>query len=342
MQTQKRPPAVTTQDIARASGVSTATVSYVLTGRTGVRISQKTRERVLETARRLQYRPNGLATALRKGRTNTIGIVAPFSVAGATSFSQLVYGKDLTLALTFSAARAGMGVMVYVDTCEFPLRPEQVTDRRVDGVILSGTYGAQQWIDTVQASNTPFVEIGTAFGEWQVHADNRQGATLAAQHLISQGHRRIVYWRGPDSSLAARERAEAFADALAAAGIPLSDCPMVYDLADVEREFSARNRPTALFTYNDKRAIDALHIFRKLGIRVPEDVSLVGFDDDVRASSSIPPLTTVQSPVEQIAATATDLLLRQIEGEPPPESAIRIPTRLIVRDSTAPVAVAQG
>lgn len=335
MQTQKRPPAVTTQDIARASGVSTATVSYVLTGRTGVRISQKTRDRVLETARRLQYRPNGLATALRKGRTNTLGIVAPFSVAGATSFSQLVYGKDLTLALTFSAARAGMGVMVYVDTCEFPLRPEQVTDRRVDGVILSGTYGAQQWIDSVRASNTPFVEIGTAFGEWQVHSDNRQGARLAAQHLLSLGHRKIAYWRGPDSSLSARERAESFTNEVVAAGISPSNCPLVYEAEEIEVLFSQRDRPTALFTYNDKRAIDALHLFRKLAIRVPQDVSLVGFDDDVRASSSIPPLTTIQSPVEQLAAAATDLLLRQIDGESPPLEPIRIPTHLIVRESTA-------
>ena len=154
--------AATTQDIARLSGVSTATVSYVLSGRKGVRISQQTREKVLEAARRLHYRRNALATALRKGRTNTIGIVAPYSVVGQPSSSHLVYGKDLILAITFAAAKAGMGVMLYVDAPESPLKPEDVTDRRVDGVVISGLYGVREWVDSLVSSGTSCVEIGSA------------------------------------------------------------------------------------------------------------------------------------------------------------------------------------
>lgn len=328
--------AATTQDIARASGVSTATVSYVLSGRKGVRISEPTRKRVLDEARRLQYRPNGLAAALRTGRTNTIGIVAPFAVVGRPSFSHLVYGKDLMLALTLAAARAGFGVMVYVDAPESPLRPEQVTDRRVDGVILSGMHVVREWVDTVASSGTYYVEIGSSYGEYHVHQDNAQGTKLAVEHLLSLGHRHIAHWRGPDSALAASERAETFTSVMQAAGGSPDKGPIVYAVEEVERLFSRPDRPTAIFTYNDNRAVDALHTFHRLGLRVPNDVSIVGFDNDIRAASAIPRLTTVQNPVAEIAESAVRLLMLQIKGEDTAQKVVRIPTELVVRESTAP------
>ena len=328
--------AATTQDIARLSGVSTATVSYVLSGRKGVRISQQTREKVLEAARRLHYRRNALATALRKGRTNTLGIVAPYSVIGQPSSSHLVYGKDLILALTFAAARAGMGVMLYVDAPESPLKPEDVTDRRVDGVVISGLYGVREWVDSLVSSGTSCVEIGSSNGAYQVHADNALGARLAMEHLLALGHRRIAHWRGPDSALAASERADTFSAMMAASGSASEDRPIALDIDDVERLFSGADRPTAIFTYNDNRAVDAYHLFHHLGLRIPQDVSIVGFDNDIRAASVIPPLTTVQNPVNEIAESAVRMLVAQINGEASGQEVIRIPNHLVVRQSTGP------
>ena len=335
MRKHKKPGPVTTLDIARASGVSTATVSYVLSGRSGVRISQETRDRVLEQARRMQYRPNGLATALRKGRTNTIGIVTPYAIVGRPSSSRLVYGKDLMLALTFAAARQGMSVMFYVDAPESPLTPESVMDRRVDGVILSGQYGVREWVESVTGSGLPCVEIGSAHGRWHVHPDNQLGVRQAVDHLLALGHRRIALWTGPDSALAARERAETFYSVMKEAGYSKEDLPTGACLEEIERLFTAEERPTALFTYNDSRAVDALHLFKRIGIRVPEDVSVIGFDNDIRATSAIPALTTVQNPVSEMADAAIRLLINQIEGVELEGQSLRIPTNLIVRESTS-------
>jgi len=327
----------TTQDIARLSGVSTATVSYVLSGRKGVRISQQTRERVLEAAKRLHYRRNALATALRKGRTNTLGIVAPYSVVGQPSSSHLVYGKDLILALTFAAARLGMGVMLYVDSPDSPLTPEHVTDRRVDGVVLSGIYGVREWVDSIVSSGTSCVEIGSTYGEYQVHPDNALGSRFAVEHLLTLGHRRIVHWRGPESALAAKERSDTFSTLMAGAGVPEPERQVVSSAEEIERLFLLPERPTAIFTYNDNRAVDAYHLLHKLGLRIPEDVSIVGFDNDIRAVSVLPPLTTVQNPVDEIADSAVRLLVDQIEGGASGREVVRIPNHLVARESTGPV-----
>jgi LacI family transcriptional regulator len=240
------------------------------------------------------------------------------------------------LELTFAAARQGRGVMYYADMPESPLTAERVMDRRVDGVVLSGQYGLREWVEALAANELPCVEIGSPHGEWQVHPDNSQGVRLAIDHLLSLGHRRIALWKGPDAALAARERAATFRVEMERARIAVEDSPLLASLEEVERAFTARVRPTALFTYNDNRAVDSLHLFHRLGIRVPEDVSLVGFDNDIRASAVIPGLTTIQNPVSKVSDAAIRLLISQIEGEEAPSTVLRIPTALIVRESTAP------
>lgn len=163
MSREPRPGGVTARDIADASGVSVATVSYVLSGREGVRISEQTRQRVLETARRIGYRRNSLAAALRKGRLHTVGIVCSSFTRNTPAASRYAYVKDLMLALTFAAARAGLTAVLFIDKPVDQIKPDEIADRRVDGAILFNMYGQGEWVQAVCATGLPCVEIGSGY-----------------------------------------------------------------------------------------------------------------------------------------------------------------------------------
>jgi LacI family transcriptional regulator len=335
-------PGVTSRDIARETGVSTATVSYVLSGRADARVSEKTRERVLAAAERLGYRRNALARALRTGRTYTLGVVCPLGSTRALGASRFIYAKDLLLAVSAAAARAGMSTTPLIRTREDPLLPEHLADGRFEGMILFGVYQADDWVRSVYATGLPCVEIGMVSGLHQVHADHRGGVRSAVEHLRGLGHRRICYWRGPEEVPAARERAAGFLEGARDAGLPPDWAPVVTTAEETAALLARADRPTALVLYNDERAPQALDLIHAAGLRVPEDLSLVGFDNDVRATTVRPQLTTVQNPLDAMADAAIGLLQAQIAGVEVPVSLPPVPTRLVVRESTAPAAAGPG
>jgi LacI family transcriptional regulator len=326
----------TVADIARSLGVSIATVSYVLSGRQGVNISQATRDRVLEAARQLGYKRNGLAAALRTGRLNTIAVVCPAEMGRALEMQDLTYISSSILALVLAAGKLQLNAVMFLDQQARDIDPEDLADGRVDGAVFLSTAKHSDYVQAVLATGLPCVEIGSSQGRYQVHMDNREGATAAVRHLTELGHRRLVHLCGPPGVVSSGERREAFYDAAASCGLSPEQVAETDDVAGLRRIFSEPEQPTAIFAYNDRLAVEAASCLRTQGLRIPEDVSLVGFDDDLRSKVMQPPLTTVLNPLDDMAEVALRMLLSQINGELIPEEKVVVATKFIVRESTAP------
>lgn len=348
---------ITSQEIARLTGVSRTTVSYVLSGREGVRVSSETRERILGVARQAGYRRNRLAQALISGRMYSLGIVTH---AGSLADPENTYVQQLFVRLTLAIRAVKMNAMTFFDPFIVDeeseregLRPSDLTDGRVDGVIFVGHIPTTGWVDAVVRQNgIACVAINSPFGDAPVFPDNVGGTRAAVEHLLALGHRRFAYFTHAGScSIAKQDRLRSFHETLAGAGIDAEAAPVVDSAHALEALLrGGANRPTALLTFNDELASEAVGVFRAVGLRCPDDISLIGFDNDVRANAMFPRLTTVAMPIEEMAQTAVAELLRQIEagrascreGFPPPTAAEGavvpqyIPARLVVRESTAP------
>lgn len=329
----------TSEDIARLTGVSRATVSYVINGRQDTRISPETRERILAVARETGYQRNRLAAALSTGRTNTVGVVTH---PNGFRDGRNTYSKDMFLEISLAAARAKQNALMFLeplvteaDGAEPGLHPNDLSDGRVDGVIAFGYYDRVDWVRQVSDSGLPFVEIGSEVGRFSVLADNRGGIQQALEHLWALGHRRIAHWTHQQHVPSSAVRADSFRETLRAWGANEQECPFLYiETGSLEAALRGPRPPTALVCFNDGMAADALDIIQAAGLRVPEDISLVGFDDDLRAVTTRPALTTVAMPLREMAQAAMTKLLEQVMAKEMQSSCTLVSTRLIVRDST--------
>ena len=336
MSSQRR---ATISDVAQAAGVSRTTVSYVLSGRQDARVPDGTRRRILDAAEHVGYRRNALAVAFRSGRMNTIGIVAPFSLTSAAELSGGVYYKDLILALAAAGFTAGMNTTLLSEGPSEELSLRDITDRRADGVIIVGKANPTAFAQAAEEAGVPCVMVGRNVGPWQVHADNRIGARQAVAHLLSLGHRRIAYlWYGHEHVPSAYQRREGFREAMQEAGLGGTSAWELRDkdrksLADLLRE---PDGPTAVFCYNDELGVWLLDVARDAGLRVPEDLSVVGFDDNILAHTTRPRLTSVHAPLDRMATAAVELIQAQLRGEEPPPGPVLVEPWLVVRESTDP------
>ncbi|RYX85500.1 LacI family transcriptional regulator [bacterium] len=334
---------VTAKDIAALTGVSTTTVSSILSGRNVVRVAESTRQLVLSTAEEKGYRRNQLATALRTGRTNTIGIVSPLTWSGVENIRHTYLTKLLT-SISVAGSRAGMNAMTFIDHPFNDLRPSTVADGRVEGVVLFGLphyiEGASDWVHELEATGLPLVEIGSRYSRYQVHADNVGGARLAAKHLLELGHRNIGYFQSNDQTVSIKTRREGFLSTIEEAGLNAENVPIIsiYN-EDGEAELRALlkspNRPTAFFCSSDRVALRAYDFLREAGLSIPEQVSVVGFDNSVVSEVMWPPLTSVDNPLTAMAETAVSLLVDQLNGKTIYNPEAYIATYLEVRQSTA-------
>lgn len=320
---------VTFADVAKAAGVSTATVSYVLSGRAGVSVTQPTRQRVMREAERLGYRRNSIASSLRKGETRTVAIVSTH-LSGA-SVTRGNYVKDMMLALCVAASGAGLNVVMTVDKSLGELRVEDVTDRRVDGIVVFGIYGAEHWMRAVLRTGIPCVEINSYYGGCVVATDNALGARQGVEHLRVLGHRRIAYVDTTKETDSARLRRAGFCDAAASSGEPL----LLRDWDRVPALVRSAAGPTGLVCYNDEAAAEMIDRLTADELRVPEDVSVVGFDNSMICDFVRPRLTSIENPVEMLAGRSLALLQRQIAGESLGDLTEVVPTRLVTRASVA-------
>lgn len=326
---------VTILDVARAAGVSKSTVSRVLDERLP-RSSSATAERVREVAAELGYVRDPLASGLRRAGTSTIGVIVPRLTDTVVA---MLYEEIATVA-------ASRGLFALVATTED--RPdaervavESLVRRRVDGLILAtARLGKRRRREPAKyALPYAFALRTDGIGPASVGDDNL-GAHLATRHLLDLGHRRIGLVSGPAYASNALGRRDGYQQALTEAGVPIDDSLVAGDSFSMEGgEDAGRalldrpDRPTAIFAVNDNNAIGVMAAAHSLGLRIPEDLSLVGYND-INIVSRLPvPLTTVRVPFAQIAANALQLLLDHGRSDTP-RTLIATPT-LIPRRSTA-------
>jgi LacI family transcriptional regulator len=326
----------TISDVAREAGVSVATVSKVINGRYGV--AAGTFSRVMSVVTELGYESSLVASSLRRSRTNVIGIL----VAEFEPFS-----TELLKAIATASAGSGYELLAYSgpNADENRVGWELRSLSRLAGTLIDGAIIVTPTV-LMPSTSIPVVAIDPHTGHGgpsTVGSDNVAGARTATEYLISLGHRRIAHIRGRTDLESAQLREAGYRESLAAAGIPF-DPLLVRDgnyrapqTDDAARELlTSADRPTAIFAANDLSAIRVLAVAAELGIRVPEDLSVIGFDDVPEAAAATPPLTTMAQPLKEMGAQALQILLEHLGGENVARY-IHLPAELTVRASTGPV-----
>ncbi len=331
----------TSADVAKLAGVSRTTVSFVLNERADIRIPQATRARVLEAAVQLGYHPDAAAGQLARGDSLTIGLVLRMDASQIASDALL---PQMVMGLGEAARVANYQVLLE----SLPPAPggyrRLLQSRRVDGLVVSGPLVEDGELRDVRDDGYPIVVHGHAASPVapSVDVDNSSGARKAVGYLVEKGHTSIaMITNAPVSYASARERVEGYKLALQDAGIEFdpdlvaegSFMPASGQTA-MSRLLVGR-RFTAAFIASDAVALGAMAAARAARRRVPEDLSLVGFDDIPLASHFDPPLTTVTVPAYQLGVAAGNVLLAQIKGETVPQRTL-FDTELCIRESVAP------
>lgn len=314
----------TIKDVAKMAGVSVATVSRVLNNLPGY--SEDTRRRVMQAVKELEYQPNAIARGLVNKRTETIGVLFP-SVSSSFS-SEILHGIEEVAhehnysVIVCNTAEDGKRTMKYLQV---------LREKRVDGIIFSSGVLEREYYDAVQAMGVPLVLVATRSefdGVPYVKVDDRQAAYDAAEFLIRRGHRRIgMIGGGEDDRIAGKPRYDGFRQALRDHGIPLSD-GMVQDggftfeggLRAAEQLLTAAPDTTAVFAAADEMAIAVISAAARLGIAVPEELSVIGYDNLKLAEMSNPPLTTVAQPLQEMGRLAARKLITQLDSGIPAAS----------------------
>jgi LacI family transcriptional regulator len=325
----------TIHDIARRAGVSPSTVSRVLNQTSPVRPAK--RRAVLEAIETLKYRPSIVAQGLARGRSRAVGVL----VQGISNpfYSQILLGIEGRLVGTGFYPIFASGTEEQQTAQALQL----LDDNRVGSMIVVG--GQMLDEDIVRMSmQVPVVVIGRAIAGMEEHClrvQNLEGGYRATRHLIELGHRRIAHVMGVRHHPHSVDRREGYVRALSESGVAVDPSLIVHGdfeemsgLRGVELLLSSRRDFSAIFAANDQMAYGAqLALFRR-GLRVPHDVSLVGFDDLPHSTFTVPPLTTMRQPKIEIGAAAVDALIGLLQGKP-----LSLPvfaTELVIRESTAP------
>ncbi len=336
------------RDLARQVGVHPSTVSRVLSGDPTARLSESTRHRIVELARTTGYRPNRLGRSLKMQRTRILGMLIPditnpfFSVlfravedvAGAAGYNVILCNTD------DSAARLDQHLRV-------------LGEGHVDGLLVATAHRQDHAIDDLRARGTACVLVNRRRDDpddsWVV-SDDRGGARAAVAHLARLGHRRIAHIAGSLEISTTSERRAGFEEGMAGHGLPVD--PRLVVAGGLVEEAGEKGmeellrlppaeRPTAIFVANDFAALGAMAAARRAGMRVPEDVSIVGFNDSPLASYSQPPLTTLRVALVDMGRIAAELLIARLGGESGAAEIpahISLPVQLVARGSTMALA----
>lgn len=342
---RRRRGASTIEDVARAAGVSAMTVSRAIND--GKNVRESTRAAVLEAVERLNYSPNTAARSLAAGQATHIGML--YSNPSAGYLAQFLIGA-------LHAARSA-GVHLVIEACESDDPDEQAAVVRslatsdVDGVVLPPPLSESRSIMAeLDSLGMPVatVVIGTPREDsLNVRIDDRAAAREMTRHLLDLGHRNIGFIKGHPRHVASDDRFRGFCDALSEAGIDPGTEPVAQGyfsyrsgLAAGERLLAMPDRPTAIFASNDDMAAATISVAHRMGLIVPDDVSVVGFDDTALATSVWPELTTVKQPIAAMAEAALELLIGDLRtrraGGPRKFTERVLSHALIVRESSAP------
>lgn len=328
-------PRPTITEVAAACGVSVATVSKAVNGRHGV--ATATIDRVMQAVHELGYESSLLNSGLRGRRTGMIGVlVADFEPFSTEVLKGVAAGRLPFELLAYSGAREG-------DADGW----ERRSLSRLGGALLDGAILVAPTVLDVSA-DVPIVAIDPHTGPTgvpTVESDSFGGAREAVRHLIGLGHTRIAHLAGRPDLRSSLAREAGYRHALADAGLPV-DPMLISDgryTADIARRAAAAllsipDRPTAVFAANDLSALALLEVASAHGVRVPDDLSIIGFDDIPDAAHARPPLSTVRQDMHELGIRAAGMIMALMRGVTPSESHVRLPTRLVLRATTAPPA----
>jgi len=326
---------VNIQEVAKEAGVSPSTVSRALNGFPG--ISEKTRERIVEIARKLNYRPNYRGQILTTQNTKNIGLL----ITDITNpfFPELVMGAEEY------ASKSGYTVLLG-NTSESEEKETNYLDffsrGPVDGIIISASRVSNEHIIMLAEEGLPIVVINRILEHPKisyVSTDMEKGGYLATMHLLRLGHSKIAFINGPKHSEVSQRRLEGYKKALKEAGIDYNSDLISFNVPVSESGYKEAIKllctgeaPTAIFTYNDVMAFGVIKAAKELGIKIPEELSVVGFDDIFFSSFTDPPLTTIKQFKEELGRMAVELLFKLMEGE---RESLLIEPELIIRNTTS-------
>jgi LacI family transcriptional regulator len=336
---KKISPKITIVDVAEKAGVSFGTVSRVIND--DVHVKAETRQRVLNVMNQLGYVANRQARSLAGGKTNTVGVLVPD--LGTGYIGEIMRGIDAELVLhqfdlmLFTTHRAAAKEAKYV---------ADLAQGIVDGLLLILPRNPADYVGTLTHLKFPFVLIdhqGTGEPCPSVGATNWQGAYNATEYLIKLGHKRIGFITGAMDLGAAVDRLEGYKFALRTHHLPVDE-NLIFEGAFFQPDGYAgasalldlENPPTAIFASNDVMAMGAMDAVRNRELRIPDDISIIGFDDIPQAEMIRPAMTTVRQPLEQMGRFATQMLLDLLKNPQESANRIELPTELIVRGSALP------
>lgn len=338
------------QDVAAEAGVSSTTVSHVLNNVAGKRITDATRERVQAAASKLGYSPNAVARSLRTQRSQLIALVSDEIATTPFAVQMILGAQEAASKQGWMLIVANTGIDQELEATEI----QALRQRQVDGFLYARMFNDRVSIPSSLAG-TPTVLLDATSGETAVSSvvpDEVQGGRTATRRLIDSGHRRIGFLNNIDDIPAAAGRLAGYRAALGEAGIPFDPDCVVRDttlVADVGLRgaralLDLLDRPTGIFCFNDQVAMKTYYAASERGLRIPDDLSVVGFDNlELIAAGLRPGLTTVALPHYEMGAWAVETLIQQIEGggQPVVEHAL-MPCPLVERGSVAPPKGANG
>ena len=333
-------PKITITEISKIAGVSKTTVSRVLNNKPDV--DSETRQKILSLIEQFDYQPNAFAKAISLQKTNHVGLIIPHNaeyVFSNSFYTEVMHGVSVEV------DRQGYYlVLCYAHEVNYL---DIYRQKRVDGFVLlsPGSYHIHI-IDSLNKEGVPFVSTARISDEGSmtyVDVDNYYGATLAMEHLIELGHKRIAYI-GKPTLKSSQDRLRGYQAVMQKYNLPLHDEWMqITDNSSAEGGYSytvkllqSNNIPSAIFLANDMQAIGAINAIKENGLRVPEDISVIGFDDIPLAKYTTPALTTIRQPTFQKGVNAARLLIEMLEtGQP--ISSLTMDVELIVRESTGQI-----
>jgi DNA-binding LacI/PurR family transcriptional regulator len=334
---------VSLRDVARMAKVSVATVSMVLND--NPRISRATHLRVQRLMDRMGYQPNRLAQSLSGRYTQVLAVLLP---ALRHAFADAYFG-ELISGICDRAGKLGYKVMLEQAKPEFIKERKyiEIFERRyVDGILCLGTNDRHHYLEDFSGGKYPALVVDNYFDQWKLDhtaCDYQSGAEQVMNYLLQLGHRRIALLTAASEITTARAVRDVYLQRLAAAGVTadqswMEDGKFTEDGGAEATRLILQRHPevTAIFAGNDKMAIGALHLLSRLGVEVPRDISVVGFDDLQHAAFVTPSLTTVHLPLYQVGSLACERLVERIRGKTESVSEV-LSTHLVVRDSTAMV-----
>ena len=326
------------------------TVSHVINEKPG-KASTETRARVLKAMRELDYQPSAIARGLTRRKMEAIGVV--FYTHSTTPLVTAAYFGDILGGLLHTAMLARQSITLFTElNCTNALENlNTYCDGRCDGLIFAGPPSSTEMAEALRRKHTPFVFLGDlplASGVSCVDVDNVASAVCAVEFLIAQGHRRIAFLGGDPEVTSSRQREQGYRQALSSAALALDESLILPGRYSSESGHQRTSRlirslaaqdleeaPTARLCANDEIAVGAMSALSDIGLSVPEDGCIIGFDDSSAASAVRPALTTIRQPFQELARHAVELLLAQIQDREIAEKKLLLPTSLVVRDTVS-------